>query len=264
MVVDSAKLAEFVVRDTLNTRGLRLTMITPGEQVVVTNVQLELSVRPSFNLDSVFVLPRLGVQDLTFIYDPPPSAPQGLRVGGVPTSRTVITLALPPTVEGTSAACALTTCPLALTGDRLNYAGLILSSRETEPGFRPVGSVNVQAVAVLAPEVLPKSPLGAPMFLDGDGFTIGSVIPPSAFAPGGARPVEVGITPLVEDLLRGETREGGRASPTIALLSFSCSEISGLCVEPDAVGFASFAGVDQPGEPMLRLILTISDPVGRP
>ena len=46
-----------------------------------------------------------------------------------------------------------------LTADRITHAGLVLTTRPVEAAFRPSDSLGVQARAVIAPEVLPKSPI---------------------------------------------------------------------------------------------------------
>ncbi len=253
-----------LIDTTLVERGLRISLVAPGHQVAVRSLEISLSARPSVHPDTLISLKAAVPFEKTFIYNPAPAAPTGLRVGGIPSARTVITLALPATVPGTPAACAIAACPLALTPERLNHATLVLTSRESEAGFRPVASLRMQALAVLAPEVLPKSPLGPSVFRTSAGFVLGSNVAGSVFAAGGSRTVEVPITPLVEDLMRGTTDAGGKASPTIAILSFSCSDATGVCIEPEQIGFGTFAGVGQPGEPHLRLILTISNPVGLP
>ena len=263
LVLDSTQIAG-LLDTTLVERGVRVSLVAPGEQVAITSLEITLNARPSVHPDTLISLPVATPVSKTFVYNPKPAGPTSLRVGGVPSARTVITLALPATVPATGPVCQITTCPLALTAERLNHAMLVLTSRESEAGFRPVDSLHAQALAVLAPGVLPKSPLGPAIYRTPVGLLQGAEVPGEAFLAGGARTVEVPITPLVEDLLRGETGTGEKPSSTIALLSFICSELSGLCAEPASIGFGTFAGVGQPGEPYLRLILTVSDPVGLP
>ena len=238
--------------------GVRVDLETPGELLQVTFAELRLFAEVE-GVDTVVTLPPLSVVDRTFIYDPAPGSPEALRVGGVPSWRTVISMALPSTVPGTPEACALVTCPLVLTPERINHAGIVLTTRANEPGFQPTDSLLVHARSLFAAEVLPKSPVGPPIFLDELGLTVGAALASAAFVPGGERSVEVPITPLVWDLVRGTRADGGSTSPTIALLSLNCSLIDGSCVEPAAIAFSSFAGAGEPGEPSLRLILTISD-----
>lgn len=260
--LDSAMVA--ALADTASDRGVRITVETPGERLQVRQVRLYLTARPSVNKDTVITLP-VEVTELTFIYAPPPSAPaDGLRVGGIPSWRSIFTLALPASVAGSPAACARVTCPLTLTADRINHAGLVLTTRPVEVAFRPTDSLAVEARAVLAPEALPKSPLGNPLFVADIGRTIGASLPVAAFQPGGARTIELALTPFVQDLARGKTLAGGGVNPTLALISLRCpSELTG-CFESQSLAYSSFVGPGQPAEPYLRLILTVSDRVKLP
>ena len=243
--------------------GMRVDLETPGELVKVTFGEVRLFAVVE-GIDTVITLPPVSVVDETFIYDPAPSPPEELRVGGIPSWRTVISMDLPPTVMGTPEACALVTCPLVLTPERINHASLVLSTRANEPGFRPTDSLLVHARALFAVEVLPKSPVGPPIFLDSLGLTAGAALASAAFVPGGERKVEVPITPLVWDLVRGTRADGGPTSPSIALLSLNCNPFVGICVEPASIAFSSFAGVGDPGEPALHLILTVAGRVELP
>jgi hypothetical protein len=201
----------------------------------------------------------VSIDGLTFIYTPAPSAPAGeLRVGGIPSWRSVFTIGLPASVSGTAEACARVTCPLQLTPERITHAGLVLTTRPTEAAFRPTDSLAMEARAVLAPEVLPKSPLGEPLYVGEVGRIVGASLPFAGFAPGTPRTVELAITPLIQDLVRGTTPSGARASPTLALLSLHCPAGVTLCVESRSLTFASFAGPGQTGEPYLRLLLTVA------
>ena len=263
IALDSAEVV--AMADTLRSnQDLRVDLEAIGEQVVITRARLTLTVRPSIHRDTLVTLAALNLLDMTFVYDPPPPPPPELRVGGIPAARTVIQLALPKTVTGTPEVCAIVTCPFALTDERVNYAAVVFTSRANPSAFVPVDSVRVHAVSVLAPEVLPKSPLGGPIFIDAVGRTIGSGISRAALSGAGGQRVEIPITPLVEDLLRGKTPSGASPSATLALLSVNCFEETGTCIEPQSISFASFAGVGKPGEPYLRLILTVSDKVGLP
>jgi hypothetical protein len=109
---------------------------------------------------------------------------------------------------------------------------------------------------VLAPEFLPKSPLAGAQFLDSIGLPVGTVVPPSAFRQGSARVVELPITPLLRDLIAAPTVGNAfRSTPTVALMEV---------LEPFSFSFGSFVGPGQIGEPTLRLVITISDPVELP
>src|SRR5690606_10449542 len=114
--------------------------------------------------------------------------------------------------------------------------------------------MEVEIRGVIAPEFLPKSPLGSPLFVDAEGAPVGAPIQPAAFGPGTPRQVELAVTPLLRTLVSGTSGVFG-PTPTIALMELP---------EPLSFGFGSFVGPGQPGEPVLRLLLTVSDPVGLP
>ena len=103
--------------------------------------------------------------------------------------------------------------------------------------------------------MLPKSPIGVPFYLDSLGQAAGAAVPESAFQPGGARSAEIPITPFVRSLLAGADTSGAPPSASLALMEL---------LEPASVSYASFVGPGQVGEPILRLLLTVSEPVGLP
>ena len=241
---------------TRNDRGLRIRLATPGHRLDITGVRLDLRTSPSINQDNTVLL-SVGLSELTYVYTPTPPAPEPdeLRAGGVPAWRSVLTLGLPASVPGNPAVCARLSCPVPLTAGRLNHAGLLLTTEPTEPAFVPTDPIQFEVRGVLAPEFLPKSPLGAPLFLDTLGLAVGTTVPESAFHPGGARVVEIPITPIVRSLLSGSTLSGFRPTPTIALMEL---------FEPISFTFGSFVGPGRSGEPRLRLVLTVSDQVALP
>ena len=69
------------------------------------------------------------------------------------------------------------------------------------------------------------------------------------------RGVQLPFTTFARDLLRGADASGNPVPGTLALLSV---------IEPFSIGFASFDGPGTPGEPVLRLVLTIGPPVELP
>ena len=111
---------------------------------------------------------------------------------------------------------------------------------------------------MLAPEVLPKSPLGGPLFTEDFGRTIGASLPAAGFQPGTPRPVELAVTPFVQDLVRGKTLADGPVSPAVALLSLHCPAEIAACFESRSLTYASFVGPGVVGEPVLRLLVTVS------
>ena len=252
--LDSAETA-FLGDTTKANRGIMVSLTSAGQRLDVQRVVLQLQVIPSVNQDSVFFI-DVDPMEFTYLFtpeaDPPPA--NELRAGGTPAWRSVLTLALPSTVQGTPAACALTTCPVVLTADRINHASLLLTTKPTDPVFAPLDTMEFEIRGVLAPEYGPKSPLAPALYLDSIGESVGTLIQPGAFGSGGPRVVELAITPLLRNLVAGSTGVF-RPTPTITLMETE---------EPFSFSFGSFVGPGQPGEPILRLLLTISDPVGLP
>jgi hypothetical protein len=151
-------------------------------------------------------------------------------------------------LTGPAALCEKVQCPFALDPSRINAAVLVLTSRATEPAFQPSDTVRVDARAVLAPERLPKSPLGDPFLGGGFGFPVA----PDAFGEAAGTAVELPVTPFVRDLVRDTTFTGAPAPHHLALLSL---------FEPLSIAYASFAGPGQEGAPYLRMIVTTADTV---
>ena len=98
------------------------------------------------------------------------------------------------------------------------------------------------------PDLLPKSPLGPAQ----TGLT-GELLFPNWFGEDLGSVVEIPVTSLIRDLLRGETVDGDSVSNSVALLS---------AFEPFSLEFATFEGGGTNAAPELRLILTFSERVG--
>ncbi len=230
-------------------RGVRLSMETTDVRLTFDEVELQLTTRPSVDPDTLITLTRSS-ENLTFVFDPPPPSTAGLRVGGVPAARTILTLDLPEELDGPPNLCARVGCPIRLEPEQVNAAFLLLRTREVPEAFQPADSLLLDLRPVLAPELLPKSPLGASVAPQQ-----GVRVDPAAFTTEGAgRVVAIPLSDYVRDLLRAED-EGPTVSRTLSILAFP---------EPSAFGFASFAGPDEAGEPVLRLILTFAGEVEHP
>lgn len=244
--LDSATVAEW--SDTLDvTRGFRLELETPGRRLELTAVGLQLTTRPSVNPDTLLTLP-VTTTGSTFIYDPTPEPVAGeIRVGGSPSWRSVFGIDLPAAVNGPPGLCQAVGCPYTLDPDDLNAAFLVLRTRTTQAGFQPNDSVRLDVRPVLAPDRLPKSPLGESLV-----GTQGVSFPPAVFGEEAGEEIQIPVSTFVEDLLRGETEEGLVPPGTIGLLSF---------FEPSSLGFANLAGPGEEGEPFVRMIVTTSDTV---
>ena len=144
-----------VLDTTTSEFGVRVDLETPGELLQVTFGEMRLFAVVE-GIDTVITLPPVSVTDQTFIYDPAPGLPEGLRVGGIPAWRTVISMDLPTTVAGTPEACALVTCPLVLTPERINHAGIVLTTRANEPGFQPTDRCWSTRVPCSPPRCFPR------------------------------------------------------------------------------------------------------------
>jgi hypothetical protein len=170
-------------------------------------------------------------------------------VGGIPAFRSVIHMQTPATVTGPPEVCAILGCPFELTPERLNHASLVLETRPSDPlAFLPWDSLRVDVRPVLAPERLPKSPLGNSVA----GLQGRSLAPSLFTAP---QEVTIPITPFVRAQLAEDSPDGLPPPRALALLSL---------FEPADVFFGSFAGPGEPGAPFLRLIVTNAPAVELP
>ncbi len=247
--VDSAQVAAWSDTTDLS-RGLRLSTEVPGVRLQVRSALMWLETLPSINPDTLIQV-LAGTEDITFIYDPVPTPPaDGLRIGGAPAWRTVLDLDIPASLTGPPELCEELVCPVRLSEEHVSYAALRLTTQAERAAFAPSDTISIDLRMVMVPDILPKSPLGPS--ISGLG---GVVLAPEWFRPPGGHVVEVPVTGLVHDLLRGETAEGDLVSSTVALLS---------TFEPLSIEYASFEGpgddavAARPGEPELRLILNFA------
>lgn len=243
--LDSAQLRVFGDTTLAVERTIRIDALDPDTQLRFGAANLRLDILPSLNPDTV-VVESVAADRSTFLYTPEVAAPaDGLRAGGAPSWRTVLTLNIPTQLDGPAELCAVVTCPLAVTADNLNHASLILTSRVTDPaGFQPTDSLRLDLRPVLVPERLPKSPLGT-SFLG----VAGRAVAATAFSAAAGQQVPITITGFIRALVDPEEE----SPPTeLALLSL---------VEPFSLAFGDFDGPGDPGEPVLRLILTDVEPL---
>ena len=230
-------------------RGFRLDVDTEDVRLEIVRAELRYKLTPSVRPDTTLDR-NIDVTDVTFIYTPQPGPPASeLRVGGIPAWRSVIHTEIPTTLNGPAELCAVLGCPFQLDEEKVNHASLVLTTRPTDPlAFEPIDSVRLDVRAVLAPERLPKSPLGSTL-----AGLAGRVLDPLLFSTRSA--VTIPLTSFVRAQLAGPA-EGELAPPrSLALLSL---------LEPSTVSFVNFAGPGQAGEPRLRLILTASPTVELP
>jgi hypothetical protein len=247
LFMDSVSIAEWAdVSD--RTRGGRVEATTDGVFLRVNRARLLVRSRASINPDTL-AEDTVRWLDRTFVYDPTPTVPVGVRVGGVPAWRSMMQVTIPP-LNGPPELCAAVSCPFTPEGGQISYAGLELVSRATEAGFEPFDSLSVDVRSVLSPPRLPKSPLG-PSETGG----LGTAVSPEAFGVLAGSPVDVPVTSFIRTLLEGPDSDGRAPPSTLALLSAS---------EPASLSFASFYGPGDPQEPVLRLVITVGDDQVRP
>ena len=142
-------------------------------------------------------------------------------------------------------------CPHALTPIEISYAALVFTSRASEAAFQPSDSLRLDVRPVFDRSVMPKSPLGKSLVAG----SFGRAVAPEAFGSAPGALVEIPFTTFARDLLRGEDEDGNKPPGTLALLSL---------IEPFSIAYGSFEGPGSPGEPFLRLVLTIGPPVELP
>jgi len=252
IAMDSAQIAAW--EDATDaSRGALISLDDPTRRIVLEAARLRLSIRPSEEFlasgefpDSVREETAFGGES-TFIYDPLPGPPtEGLRVGGAPSWRTVLSLNVPRVLTGPPEVCAIVTCPfnVAESGAQLNLAELVLTTREGLPAYQLFDTLNVDVRPVVSPELLPKSPLGGQL-----AGAFGVSVRPEMFAEEAGTKVAFPLTGLINGLLLGDPITFAATPSTIAFLTV---------IEPRSLGFASFHGPGSPDAPTLRLLLTVA------
>lgn len=250
--VDSVTATEWV--DTASVaRGLQLRLGNQGERLRIRTARMEADVRSEINPDTLLRV-TAATLDRTFLYAPEPDfagPDEVLPVGGAPSHRVSFRVALPDSIEASGEACpGGGTCLLPLIPDRIVFAGLLLRTVATEPAaLAPADSISIDLRPSLAPDRLPRSPLGARIAPQP------RRVPSSAFRAAADFPVEIGMTRYVRDLVRGEDARGNPVPTTITLLTVT---------EPQSIGIGTFAGVGREDGPTLRIILTLTDGVTLP
>jgi hypothetical protein len=231
--------------------GARVNLIDVGERLQMNGAVLRLDVRPSINPDTI-VETTAFTAAVTFIYTPlPPAEAGGIRIGGSPSWRTILDLAIPEVIDGPASFCAVVSCPHTVDPVQISYAALVLTSRTSEPAYQPGDSVRLDVRPVYNRPAMPKAPLGNSLIDAANGRSVAG----SAFGSSPGQRVEIPFTTFARDLLRGVDEDGNATPGTLALLSV---------IEPFSIGYASFVGPGSVGEPELRLVLTIGPPLELP
>lgn len=249
-VLDSAQVAAWADTTDLSV-GARIEILDAGERLTLTRGVVRLDARPSSNPDTIIELSAVA-RGSTFIYSPfPQPPPDGVRIGGAPSWRTILDLDVPAIIDGIPEFCAVVACPHTLTPGEISYAALVLTSRTTEAAFQPTDSIRLDVRPVLNRSAMPKSPLGASLIAS----LFGRSVAPEAFGSAPGLEIEIPFTGFARDRLRGTDAAGNPTPETLALLSV---------IEPFSITFASFEGPQSAAEPYLRLVLTIGPPVELP
>ncbi len=222
--------------------GLRLTTEDKGTRLEVASTLLWIKTRPSLDPDTLLEL-QASTRTSTFLYTPLPAPPPGssLRIGGAPAWRTVVEVEAPRTLRGPPELCRAVGCPVAIRPSQVTYAGLRFTTQRTEPAYAPSDSLRIDARRVLAPEILPKSPLGSSLL-----GVVGHAAPPEWFGERAGEAFEVPVTGFVRELLDPDS---SNARASLSLLSV---------LEPASLEYGAFHGPESPRAPELRLLLSFA------
>lgn len=232
---------------TIAKRGVIVSSLTPGARVESRQVSVVYYAVPSERPDTV-VTTSYGANGTTFLYTPSQAPTSYLRLGGLPTWRTVIefrqrldTLQLPcPGEPG---------CLIPLNKATITAADLMLQPEVPQAGFVPEEPLQMDVRPVFRSLLVPvsRSPLGTSV---GTGPTV--PIPTSAFENAGSARVAVPIAAYISSLIAAQDTASALAPPsTVALLPFQSHDIFGIGT------FGSLrSGQDAP---QLRLVLTIAE-----
>ena len=251
IAVDSAQIAAWADPSD-SSRGVLIALEDPGRRIVLEAARLRLIVQPSTPTDSLVEETAVGGES-SFIYDPLPGPPiEGLRVGGAPSWRSVISLDVPRVLDGPAEVCAIVACPFDLNeaDAQVNLAELVLTTREINPAYQLFDSLDVDLRPVVNPELLPKSPLGGQL-----SGAFGKEVQPDLFTHLANTQIAFPVTGLITDLMLGDSATLANTPTTVVFLSV---------IEPPSIGFASFHGPGSPGAPVLRLLLTVAGKVRLP
>ncbi|HEY0304226.1 MAG TPA: hypothetical protein VGC44_04595, partial [Longimicrobiales bacterium] len=181
-----------------------------------------------------------------FIFNPQPPPPTDLRVGGVPSWRTM--LGLRPELVNLSFPCpGVTGCQINLRDAHINRAELLLQPTTRHAGFLPEDTMFIQVRTLLVSPGVPleRSPVGVDVCGQVAACLRKGLAAPGFFLPQSGTtvaPVAFDVTSYMIALLDDEVAEENRPPFALTLL---------IPNEPTTFGFATFAQ-----GPRLRLVLT--------
>jgi len=262
--VDSASVVDWT-DPARRDRGLVVAGLTPDSRLRIRGAQLQVDVRSMVNPDTLVTV-SVGMADMTFIYTPAPElSPEAFPIGGSPGMRATFRFQLPESVTADAETCDLIGCPIELLPSQLVYAGLELHTREASPsGFRPLEATVIEIRPVLSPERLPRSPLAFPVACPTGSCPM--LLPPTVVEEDdfGVAPDALVVLPLtryLRDLLQDQEAVADPVPSTMALL-FGLDAFTGLEMRP--MQHATFWGPGTELEPVLRLVITVTDGVPAP
>jgi hypothetical protein len=246
--VDSTTVAQWM--DTTNAaRGALVISETNGARVRLTGAVLRLSARSDIQRDTVFnfdVAPIIT----TFNFNPQPPPATELRVGGVPSWRTM--LGIRTDLATASFPCpGVANCQISLSKAHINRAELLLQPTNRRAGFLPEDTMFIQVRTLLTSPGVPleRSPVGVDVCSGGNACLQKGIAVPGIFLqPPAPPPVAFDVTNYIVALVGEDVAAANRPPFALTLL---------IPNEPVTFGFATFAQ-----GPLLRLVLTA--PVERP
>ena len=240
--VDSQTVAQWI--DTTNAaRGALIVAETPNTRVRVNSAVLRLSARSVIRPDTVVNL-DVSAGTSTFIFNPQPPAPTELRVGGVPTWRTIIGIRQ-DLADLTFPCPGVSNCQVRLDRAHINRAELLLQPVRTPAGFILEDTTFTQ-VRTLSPSPgvpLERSPIGVDVCnLAARCILSGRTFPQMFGNPPATAPIALDVSNYIFSLVDQSILDTNRPPFALVLLAPS---------EPNTFGFATFAQ-----GPRLRLVLT--------
>lgn len=248
--IDSAVAAALGDR-TQPQRGVAIETRTPEAYLRLFDGRLRLQVRPASRPDTTVALQPDGLEITTIQSTPVPTGDAWMLVGGAPAYRSSFRLRPPAQVEASGPACGgPPTCLVDLTPERVVFASLVLTTLPSPSAtLAPADTLSLDLRPVLAPELLPRAPLGVPA------QQLPRRIAPVAFTPDGTREFEIGFTRFFRDVVRPDDPDRDPVPRTLSLVT---------ATEPATFGIGTFAGPGSATPPRLRLILTRSEGVSIP
>ena len=236
--MDSADVS--VLRDSANARlGFVLVTETPGVRMRVNSIGLQADARSS-RADTVITVNGVG-SGRTFIYTPELTPrTDDPRVGGIPSWRTLIRL--DPDLRDVEVPCPdVPGCTIRLGDAEITLATLEYELAAPPPGFAVEDSVRLAAVPMFEAPGVPfsRSLLGSPL----SAVPADRWVQPDEFDDvASADPVRIPVTTAIRSLLPDDANNVG-----IALVP--------------TVTFGTFGFVPLQPNPILRLVLTVSEEV---